>query len=192
MGRSTEGLEESLWLCPIEDRRRLESSGEGMLEGFSLGSHRFLVGDSEAPEAHSNRQTCRLDHSLHFTKKSQPRTRHQPLDARLDRSMLIPRTLWRAIAKRYRPSQQPTVRASLSKNPGDCHPSSQSGVLLRCVCFYSSSQNGVLLHCVSFYSSTLYLGHGPIGTRCRTWFASPHHSAVKPPATAPFCVMTIT
>ena len=31
------GLEESLWLCPIEDRRRLDSSREGMMEGFSLG-----------------------------------------------------------------------------------------------------------------------------------------------------------
>jgi len=30
------GLEESLWLCPIEDRRQLDSSREGMLDGFSL------------------------------------------------------------------------------------------------------------------------------------------------------------
>jgi hypothetical protein len=37
------GLEESLWLCPIEDRRRLDSSREGMLEGFSLGSYLLLV-----------------------------------------------------------------------------------------------------------------------------------------------------
>ena len=37
------GLEESLWLCPIEDRRRLGSSREGMLEGFSLGSYLVLV-----------------------------------------------------------------------------------------------------------------------------------------------------
>ena len=37
------GLEESIWLCPIEDRRRLESSREGMLEGFSLGSYLALV-----------------------------------------------------------------------------------------------------------------------------------------------------
>jgi hypothetical protein len=29
------GLEESLWLCPIEDRRRADSRREGMLEGFS-------------------------------------------------------------------------------------------------------------------------------------------------------------
>jgi len=33
---AAEGLEETLWLCPIEDRRRLDSSREGMLEGFSL------------------------------------------------------------------------------------------------------------------------------------------------------------
>jgi hypothetical protein len=32
------GLEESLWICPIEDRRGLDSSREGMIEGFSLGS----------------------------------------------------------------------------------------------------------------------------------------------------------
>jgi hypothetical protein len=37
------GLEESHWLCPIEDRRRLDSLREGMLEGFSLGSYLLLV-----------------------------------------------------------------------------------------------------------------------------------------------------
>jgi hypothetical protein len=37
------GLEESLWLCPIEDRRGLDSSREGMLQGFSLGSYLLLV-----------------------------------------------------------------------------------------------------------------------------------------------------
>jgi len=31
------GLEETLWLCPIEDRRRLDSCREGMLEGFLAG-----------------------------------------------------------------------------------------------------------------------------------------------------------
>ncbi len=42
VGRSS-GLEESLWLCPIEDRRRLDSSREGMLEGFTLGNYLLLV-----------------------------------------------------------------------------------------------------------------------------------------------------
>ena len=37
------GLEESIWLCPVEDRRALDSSREGMLEGFSLGSYLALV-----------------------------------------------------------------------------------------------------------------------------------------------------
>ncbi|MHB1560555.1 MAG: hypothetical protein ACYC61_24140, partial [Isosphaeraceae bacterium] len=37
------GLEESLWLCPIEDRRLLGSPREGMIEGFSLGSYLLLV-----------------------------------------------------------------------------------------------------------------------------------------------------
>ena len=37
------GLEESHWLCPIEDRRRLDSTREGMVEGFSLGSYLLLV-----------------------------------------------------------------------------------------------------------------------------------------------------
>jgi len=37
------GLEEAHWLCPIEDRRQLDSSREGMLEGFSLGSYLLLV-----------------------------------------------------------------------------------------------------------------------------------------------------
>jgi hypothetical protein len=35
--------EESSWLCPIEDRRRLDSPREGMHEGFSLGSYLLLV-----------------------------------------------------------------------------------------------------------------------------------------------------
>ncbi len=37
------GLEDSLWLCPIEDRRALDSPREGMLAGFSLGSYLLLV-----------------------------------------------------------------------------------------------------------------------------------------------------
>jgi hypothetical protein len=37
------GLEESLWPCPIEDRRRFDSAREGMLEGFSLGNYLLLV-----------------------------------------------------------------------------------------------------------------------------------------------------
>jgi len=37
------GLEEGHWLCPIEDRRRLDSTREGMLEGFSLGNYLLLV-----------------------------------------------------------------------------------------------------------------------------------------------------
>ena len=37
------GLEEPLWLCPIEDRRAIDSGREGMLEGLSLGSYLLLV-----------------------------------------------------------------------------------------------------------------------------------------------------
>jgi hypothetical protein len=37
------GLEESIWLCPIEDRSRLDSRRVGMLEGISLGSYLLLV-----------------------------------------------------------------------------------------------------------------------------------------------------
>ena len=37
------GLEETHWLCPIEDRRRLDSTREGMVEGFTLGSYLLLV-----------------------------------------------------------------------------------------------------------------------------------------------------
>ena len=40
---ASEGLEELLWLRPIEDRRQLDSSREGMLEGFPLGSYLLLV-----------------------------------------------------------------------------------------------------------------------------------------------------
>ena len=39
----TAGMEESLWLCPIEDRRELDSPREGMIPGFSLGSYLNLV-----------------------------------------------------------------------------------------------------------------------------------------------------
>ena len=37
------GLEEEHWLCPIEDRRRIDSTREGMIEGFSLGNYLLLV-----------------------------------------------------------------------------------------------------------------------------------------------------
>jgi hypothetical protein len=41
--RASPGLEELLWLCPIENRRRLGSLREGMLEGLSLGDFLLLV-----------------------------------------------------------------------------------------------------------------------------------------------------
>ena len=41
--QASDGLEESLWLCPIEDRRELDSPREGMIPGFSLGSYLKLV-----------------------------------------------------------------------------------------------------------------------------------------------------
>ena len=37
------GLEELLWLCPIEDRHEVDSAREGMLPGLSLGSYLVLV-----------------------------------------------------------------------------------------------------------------------------------------------------
>ena len=37
--RAASGLEEALWLCPIEDRRQLDSSREGMFEGLSIGNY---------------------------------------------------------------------------------------------------------------------------------------------------------
>jgi hypothetical protein len=37
------GLEDGLWLCPIEDRRGLDSAREGMIAGFSLGNYLLLV-----------------------------------------------------------------------------------------------------------------------------------------------------
>ncbi len=41
--RAAVGLEETLWLCPIEDRRGLDSTREGMVQGFSLGNYIKLV-----------------------------------------------------------------------------------------------------------------------------------------------------
>ena len=41
--KALERLEESHWLCPIEDLRSKGMSREGMLEGFSLGSYLLLV-----------------------------------------------------------------------------------------------------------------------------------------------------
>ncbi|MGC1718339.1 MAG: hypothetical protein WA746_05080 [Isosphaeraceae bacterium] len=41
--KATAGREEGLWLCPIEDRRRLDSSCAGMVEGFSLGNYLLLL-----------------------------------------------------------------------------------------------------------------------------------------------------
>ncbi len=40
---AAKGLEESHWLCPIEDRRRLDSTREGMIEGLSVGSYFLLI-----------------------------------------------------------------------------------------------------------------------------------------------------
>ena len=40
---TAKGLEESHWLCSIEDRRRLDSSREGMIEGLSVGSYLLLI-----------------------------------------------------------------------------------------------------------------------------------------------------
>ena len=37
------GLEDSIWLCPIEDRRSLDSSREGMIEGLPLRDYLLLV-----------------------------------------------------------------------------------------------------------------------------------------------------
>ena len=37
------GLEEGLWLCPIEDRSQVDSSREGMFEGLSIGNYLLLV-----------------------------------------------------------------------------------------------------------------------------------------------------
>jgi hypothetical protein len=36
-------LEDALWLIPIEDRRNLDSSREGMLAGFTLGKYLMLI-----------------------------------------------------------------------------------------------------------------------------------------------------
>jgi REP element-mobilizing transposase RayT len=41
--RAAGDLEEDLWLCPLEDRRRQGGQREGMLDGFSLGSYLLLV-----------------------------------------------------------------------------------------------------------------------------------------------------
>ena len=41
--RSLGDVEQDLWLCPIEDRRRQGGKREGLLEGFSLGSYLLLV-----------------------------------------------------------------------------------------------------------------------------------------------------
>jgi hypothetical protein len=41
--RASQQLEDALWLVPIEDRRRVDSTREGMLEGFTLGNYLMLV-----------------------------------------------------------------------------------------------------------------------------------------------------
>jgi REP element-mobilizing transposase RayT len=41
--KASSKLEEAHWLCPIADRHTLDSTREGMLEGFSLGSYLLLV-----------------------------------------------------------------------------------------------------------------------------------------------------
>lgn len=41
--RAAGKLEESHWLCPLDDRRRKDSAREGMLENFSLGTYLLLM-----------------------------------------------------------------------------------------------------------------------------------------------------
>ncbi len=41
--KANRGLEDRLWLVPIEDRRRLDSNREGMLETFTLGNYLALI-----------------------------------------------------------------------------------------------------------------------------------------------------
>ncbi len=41
--RAAGNVEEGLWLCPVEDRRRQGSAREGMIEGFSLGGYLMLI-----------------------------------------------------------------------------------------------------------------------------------------------------
>ena len=41
--RAAKGIEQDLWLCPVEDRRGRGSDREGMLESFSLGSYLLLL-----------------------------------------------------------------------------------------------------------------------------------------------------
>ena len=41
--QAADGLDESLWLCPIEDRRRLDSNRKGMMHDFPLGIYVKLV-----------------------------------------------------------------------------------------------------------------------------------------------------
>lgn len=41
--RHSGDLEDDLWLCPVEDRRRYGSRREGMLEGFTLGNYLLLI-----------------------------------------------------------------------------------------------------------------------------------------------------
>lgn len=41
--KAASGLEEDLWLIPIEDRRTIDSKREGMLSGFTLGNYFMLV-----------------------------------------------------------------------------------------------------------------------------------------------------
>jgi hypothetical protein len=40
---AAERLGETHWLCPVEDRRRLDSTRKGMIDGFSLGCYLVLV-----------------------------------------------------------------------------------------------------------------------------------------------------
>lgn len=40
---AAQDLEETLWLIPVEDRRRIDSEREGMLAGFTLGNYLQLV-----------------------------------------------------------------------------------------------------------------------------------------------------
>lgn len=57
---SSDGLEESLWLVPIEDRRNRGENREGMLPGFSLGNYLKMV-DHVGRQSRNNKRTISQD-----------------------------------------------------------------------------------------------------------------------------------
>ena len=144
--RSSAGVEDSLWLCPIEDRSQVQASREGMFKELALQDYLLLVDYS----AHLDRQAENLriersDRNPYSPRLQCPRLARAPLCS----------------------SKPPAIRQILRSQPG---PPPRRRCASRCSQAHQSGRNaqGIVRHpgglcfCAAlfaFASSSRYFSH---------------------------------